>query len=92
MRGNRQTAYDGDGGQAINAPINGPLGVAFDNSGNLYIAQYESHVIRKVDTNGIISTLAGNGEQGFSEGQGNSAKFNSPSTLAVDSNDNIICY
>ena len=87
--GNRQTAYGGDGGQATNAAVHGPLGIAFDNSGNLYIAQTNSHVIRKVDTNGIISTLAGSGEAGYSEGQGNSAQFNNPSTLAVDSKGNV---
>ena len=87
--GNRQTSYGGDGGQATNASVHGPLGVAFDNSGNLYIAEYESHVIRKVDTNGNISTLAGSGSAGYSEGQGNSAQFDYPTTLAVDSKGNV---
>ena len=87
--GTGQYAYSGDGGQAVNAELSGPLGVAFDNSGNLYIAQSDNHVIRKVDANGIISTFAGSGEAGYLEGERNSAKFDYPSTLAVDSKGNV---
>ena len=87
--GTGQYAYSGDGGQAVNAEIRGPLGIAFDNSGNLYIAQTDNHVIRKVDANGIISTFAGSGEAGYLEGERNSAKFDNPSTLAVDSKGNV---
>ena len=46
-------------------------------------------MIRKVDTNGNISTLAGSGSAGYSEGQGNSAQFDYPTTLAVDSKGNV---
>src|SRR5579884_3329073 len=54
----------GDGGPAAQASLAEPTSVAFDSLGNLYIADYQNHRIRKVDTNGIISTVAGNGTLG----------------------------
>ena len=58
--------YDGDGGKAIEARISSPADITFDNIGNLYFADDSAHVIRKIDTNGIISTILGNGSSGFS--------------------------
>lgn len=51
----------GDGGAATSAQLNGPSGVAVDRSGNIYIADTQDHRIRKVDTAGNISTIAGTG-------------------------------
>jgi hypothetical protein len=51
--------YTGDGGQAVNAQLNTPYGVAVDSSGNIYIADYGNSVIRKVTSAGVISTFAG---------------------------------
>ena len=51
----------GDGGAATNASLNRPLGVAVDGSGNLFIADSQNNRIRKVDINGVITTVAGNG-------------------------------
>ena len=59
VAGNGTRGYEGDGNLAINAKINYALGVTVDASGNLYIADTGNGVIRKVDTNGVISTLAG---------------------------------
>ena len=52
--------YSGDGGAAGSAQLNGPTGVAFDSSGNFYIADSGNSVIRMVTPAGIISTVAGN--------------------------------
>jgi secreted PhoX family phosphatase len=55
------TGYSGDGGPAVDAQLSFPLGLAFDAQGNLYISDHGNDVIRKVDTNGIITTVAGVG-------------------------------
>jgi len=91
VAGNNEGGYSGDGGQATNAQLAGPLGVAFDADGNLYIGDSGNHVIRKVDPNGIISTLAGTAqESGFVDGvTGTQARFYTPSTLAIDSKGNL---
>jgi uncharacterized protein (TIGR03437 family) len=59
--------FSGDGGPAVSAQTNGPQGLAFDAKGNLYFSEFgPSPRVRKVDTNGIITTVAGNGSPGFS--------------------------
>ena len=58
--------YSGDGGHADSAELNEPTGIVFDEKGNLYICDYLNHRIRKVDTAGIITTIAGTGIAGFS--------------------------
>ena len=63
-----------------------PAAVAYDSSGNLYIAVRAEHVVRRVDTLGQVTTIAGTGEQGFSGdgGQATAADLDSPSGVAVD--------
>ncbi len=89
--GNGNVGYSGDGGQATNAQINMTNGLKFDDNGNLYIADQFNHVIRKVDTDGVITTIAGNGISGFS-GDGGlavNAQIASPIGVAIDNLGNI---
>ena len=72
VAGNGDSGYSGDGGAATNASLGYPVGVALDAAGNLYIADISNNRIRKVDTNGIITTVAGNGIAGYS-GDGGAA-------------------
>ena len=80
----------GDNGPAASAQLNGPYGVAMDSAGNLYIADYGNNRIRKV-SNGVITTVAGNGTPGFSgdNGPATSAQLNYPNGVAVDSAGNL---
>ncbi|GEM_PF-1554272 len=61
VAGNGTAGYGGDGGLAVNAMLNGPQGLALDAANNLYIADSANHRVRRVDGNGIITTVAGNG-------------------------------
>ncbi len=81
----------GDGGPATAAGLYAPFGVAVDAQGNLYIANYNHHRVRKVSPNGIITTVAGNGNQGFSGdgGPATAASLNNPHGVAVDANGNL---
>ena len=78
--------YSGDGGDATNAQLSFPFGVALDGHGNLFISDSGNNVIRRLQTNGIIDTVAGNGKRGFwgDDGAATNAGLASPSFLAVD--------
>jgi len=65
VAGNGQPGFSGDGGPAVLASISAPVGIAVDRAGNLYIADQGNHRIRKVDTRGIIATIVGSGERGY---------------------------
>ncbi len=78
---------DGDGGPATKSSVVAPEGLAFDTSGNLYIAEVQMHRVRRVDArSGIISTVAGNGRRGFhgDGGPATAAMLANPTGLAVD--------
>ena len=80
-----------DGGQATSAKLMFPAGLAIDSSGNLYIADFGDNRVRKVAANGIISTFAGTGTEGYS-GDGvpaASAQLTRPAGLAIDSAGNV---
>ena len=83
--------FSGDGGAATSAQLNLPTGVAFDSAGNLFIADRLNHRIRKVDTSGNITTVAGNGTAGFSGdgGAATSAQLFQPNGLTFDSSGNL---
>jgi uncharacterized protein (TIGR03437 family) len=96
--GNGTQGYAGDGtavtliaGGAVE--LFGPTGIAFDGSGNLYIADYFNYVIREVNTKGIITTVAGDNSlpAGFAGdlGPATAAKLSRPSGVAVDSAGNM---
>src|ERR1700674_3429126 len=81
IAGNGQRGYRGDGGPAVDASLNAPHELVFDAKGDLYIAERDNHVIRKVDRKtGIISTVAGTGTAGFAGdgGPGTKAQFRQP--------------
>jgi uncharacterized protein (TIGR03437 family) len=88
--GNGTAGYSGDSGQAASAQVSDPQGVALDASGNLYIADNTNHRIRKV-SNGVITTVDGNGTAGFSgdNGAATAAELNDPIGIAVDSSGNL---
>ena len=65
IAGTGEPGFGGDGGPAVEAQLNSPTGVAADAAGNLYIADWLNYRIRKVDSAGTITTIAGTGEQGF---------------------------
>jgi uncharacterized protein (TIGR03437 family) len=64
--GNGVSGFTGDNGPATSASLNYPVGLALDAQGNLYIADYQNHRIRRVSPQGTITTIAGNGTAGFS--------------------------
>src|SRR5262249_14275241 len=76
----------GDGGAALMAQIGAIQGIAVDRLGNLYLADTDHHRVRKVNTAGVITTLAGTGAAGFSGdgGPAGSAQLNLPYGVAVD--------
>ena len=80
-------SYDAMG---VTARFNSPRGVAIDESGNVYIADSNNHTIRKITATGVVSTLAGSaGQFGSTDGTGISARFNYPTSVAVDLNGNL---
>jgi len=91
VAGNGSASYCGDGSLATSACLYGPTGVRTDLNGNIYIADNGNNVIRKVNTSGIITTVAGNGSKGY-KGDGGSAllaEIYSPTDVAVDTEGNI---
>jgi RHS repeat-associated protein len=86
VAGNGQEGSSGDGGPATSAALNGPTAVAVDRQGNLFITEDYGYRIRKVSPNGIITTVAGTGNWGYSGdgGPATNAELYDPSALAVD--------
>jgi sugar lactone lactonase YvrE len=76
-------------GQGAMAQFNEPVGVAVDSAGNVYVADQFNDRIRKISPDGNVSTLAGDGTEGYADGQGTTARFNTPMGVAVDSAGNI---
>src|SRR3954462_2707526 len=79
--------YSEDGGAATSAQISGPYGLATDAAGNLYIAEWDNHRVRRLDVNtGVITTVAGSGAAGFGGdgGPATSAMLNNPADITFD--------
>ena len=87
VAGNGTFGASGDGGQAVAASLSDDLGVALDGGGNVYVADSSNHRVRMVTTSGIITTIAGTGQQGSSGdgGPATAALINRPVALIVDS-------
>ena len=83
----------GDNGPATSAQLNQPWGIAVDGAGNIYIAGYVNHRIRRVDTAGVITTVAGTGTIGYRAADDGaaamSARISAPTDVAVDSSGNL---
>jgi RHS repeat-associated protein len=95
VAGNGELGYNGDNGPATEASLDHPAGVAIDQAGNIFIAEYSSYRgagrIRKVDAAGIITTVAGNGTDGYNgdNGPATQAGILYPGGVAVDQAGNI---
>lgn len=94
IAGTPQThGFSGDGGAATAAELYSPAGLTFDGSGNLYIADQANNCIRKVNTSGIISTVAGNNAMGYGfsgdGGSPTSAELSFPTSVTIDASGNM---
>lgn len=91
VAGNGTFGGSGDGGPATAAALAQPQGITLDAVGNLYIADYASNVVRKVNSSGIISTVAGNGNRGYSGdgGPATAAQLDAPTGVACDALGNL---
>ncbi len=89
--GNGITGFSGDGGPATSGKLNDPTRARLDRVGNLYIADYNNNRVRKVDTNGIITTIAGNGSNLHTGdgGPASASQLAGPTSVVVDSIGNI---
>ncbi|MFZ9047033.1 MAG: hypothetical protein ACO2ZZ_14360, partial [Cyclobacteriaceae bacterium] len=77
-------------GTGTAASFNGPTSVAIDINGNVIVADQGNHKIRVIDTGGEVTTLAGSGTPGSSDGNGANSSFNLPTGLAIDGSNNSI--
>jgi hypothetical protein len=92
VAGNGTGGYTGDTGAAVAAKLSGPSGIAFDDNGNMFIADSVNNAVRRVDAiTQAITTIAGNGVAGYTGdgGAGTSAELNSPSHVVFDRTVNL---
>lgn len=92
IAGNGVKEHSGDGGPARKAGIFGARAVCTDKSGNIYICEREGNTIRKIDSQGIISTIAGTGAKGY-QGDGSDARdalLNGPKAIRCDNEGNVL--
>jgi sugar lactone lactonase YvrE len=91
VAGSGTRGYAGDGGAATAATLNSPTRVRLDAAGNVYFCDTNNHVIRKVDKNGVITTIAGTGTVGYSgdNGPATAAQFHTPYDLRFAPNGDL---
>ena len=91
IAGNGKAGFGGDNGPALKASLNFPAGLCHDEVGNLYVADRNNHRIRRIDTSGIITTVAGTGTPDWSGDGGPAveADLNYPSDLVCDGKGNL---
>src|SRR5581483_9366527 len=91
IAGTGSRGYSGDGGPAINASFQSPRYLTVDNSGNIYISDDGNECIRKIDGSGTITTIAGNGIQGYTGdgGAASAAELYFPEGITKDNSGNI---
>ena len=91
LAGNGRAGYSGDNGPALQASFNFPAGLCLDPTGNLYVADRNNHRVRRVDTSGIVTTVAGVGipDMGGDDGPAVDAYLNYPSDLVCDGKGNL---
>ncbi len=92
LAGNSNGFYGLQDGTGTAASFYHPIALAFDQSGNLIIADYFNHAVRKMTAANVVTTIAGNGTAGTADGTGSAARFDRPASLAVDNSGTIyIC-
>jgi DNA-binding beta-propeller fold protein YncE len=86
VAGNGKQGYSGDGGPALEASLNQPYEVRFDHAGNIFFVEMQNHIVRRVDARSrIITTVAGNGQPGYSGdgGPARQAQLRQPHSIAI---------
>ncbi len=91
IAGTGAPGYSGDGGLATGAKLNDPRGIVTDPAGNVYFCDRQSHVVRKIDTKGTITTIAGTGVAGYNGDNipGTQAQLNTPWRVTMDPAGNL---
>ena len=89
VAGNGQKGVPRDGDAAAESPLVDPRAVAVDSQGRIYILERSGHALRRVDTQGRITTVAGTGTAGFRDGPAAVAQLDSPKHLCIDDQDRV---
>ena len=91
IAGTGTAGYNGDSIPAVMALLNSPIGITLDSIGNIYFTDAYNYRIRKIDTAGIITTIAGTGTLGFSPdgSRADTAKLDNPSGIRIDKRGNL---
>ena len=93
IAGTGEKAYSGDGGPARLAAFSAPHEIRFDTQGNLFVVERDSHTVRRIDgSSGIVTTIAGTGEAGYSgdDAAANRAQLRQPHSIAFDAAGNLL--